>query len=92
MRAWLAVPVALWLLACGGSRSNATAPSLDTAAETYVRLVLALGERDGDSLDAYHGPPEWQARRAHGGRDAPGGAGGGGFARGEPRVRRVERR
>jgi hypothetical protein len=61
MRAWLAVPVALWLLACGGSRSNATAPSLDTAAETYVRLVLALGERDGDSLDAYHGPPEWQA-------------------------------
>jgi len=26
-----------------------------------VRLVLALGERDADSLDAYHGPPEWQA-------------------------------
>src|SRR6185436_14267592 len=28
---------------------------------SYVRLVLALGERDADSLDAYHGPPEWQA-------------------------------
>jgi hypothetical protein len=32
-----------------------------------VRVVLALGERDADSLDAYHGPPEWQAeaRAAH---------------------------
>ena len=32
-----------------------------------MRLVLALGERDADSLDAYHGPPEWQAdaRTAH---------------------------
>ncbi|PYR54470.1 MAG: hypothetical protein DMF95_00070 [Acidobacteria bacterium] len=37
------------------------APALDAAAESYVRLVLALGERDPDSLDAYHGPPAWQA-------------------------------
>ena len=33
-----------------------------------MRLVLALGERDSDSLDTYHGPPAWQtearARRA----------------------------
>jgi hypothetical protein len=59
--------LALWILACGRSPSDATALSLDAAAESYVRLVLALGERDADSLDAYHGPPEWQAdaRTAH---------------------------
>ena len=56
-----------WRSACGGRPPDTTAPSLDAAAESYVRLVLALGERDGDSLDAYHGPPEWQAdaRTAH---------------------------
>jgi hypothetical protein len=66
-RAWLPAALALWALACGGRSSNATAPSLDAAAESYVRLVLALGERDDDSLDAYHGPPAWQAdaRTAH---------------------------
>jgi hypothetical protein len=64
-RAWLAL--ALWALGCGYPPSTATAPALDAAAESYVRLVLALGERDADSLDAYHGPPEWQAdaRRAY---------------------------
>ena len=67
MRARFWVALSLCSLGCGGRPSNATAPSLDTAAESYVRLVLALGERDGDSLDAYHGPPEWQAdaRTAH---------------------------
>ena len=32
-----------------------------------MRLVLALGERDSDSLDSYHGPSEWraQAQREH---------------------------
>jgi len=34
---------------------------LDDQAEAYVRLVLALGERDPDSLDFYAGPPEWMA-------------------------------
>jgi len=59
--AWFLAALALWPLACGGGPSGAPAPSIDDAAESYVRLVLALGERDGDSLDAYHGPPEWQA-------------------------------
>jgi hypothetical protein len=59
--------LALWTLECGGRPSNGTLPALDDAAESYVRLVLALGERDADSLDAYHGPPAWQsdARAAH---------------------------
>ena len=43
--------------ACRGS----PAASLDAAAESYVRLVLALGERDADSLDTYYGPSGWQA-------------------------------
>ena len=34
---------------------------LDAAAETYVRLTLALGEIDPNHVDAYYGPPEWEA-------------------------------
>ena len=55
---------ALLLLAsgCGGQKPTAASlPPLDVAAERYVRLALALGDRDNDSLDSYHGPPEWQA-------------------------------
>ncbi len=39
-----------------------TEPSdtIDSLAETYVRLVLALGEHDADMVDAYIGPPEWR--------------------------------
>ena len=29
-------------------------------AERYVRLVLAVGQHDGDYVDAYYGPPEWR--------------------------------
>ncbi len=29
-------------------------------AESYVKLVLAVGEHDGDYVDAYFGPPEWR--------------------------------
>jgi hypothetical protein len=49
--------------ACGGRAPDTRTPAaaIDAAAESYVRLVLALGERDADSLDIYHGPPAWQA-------------------------------
>ena len=30
------------------------------AAERYVHLVLAVGQHDGDYVDAYHGPAEWR--------------------------------
>jgi hypothetical protein len=33
---------------------------LDAAGEYYARLVLALGERDSDYVDAYYGPPAWR--------------------------------
>jgi len=33
---------------------------MNTLAERYVRLVLAVGQHDGDYVDAYYGPPEWR--------------------------------
>jgi hypothetical protein len=40
--------------ACGRARD----PALDDIARRYVRLAVALGERDPDSLDFYAGPDE----------------------------------
>ena len=34
--------------------------SMNSLAEQYVRLVLAVGQHDGDYVDAYYGPPEWR--------------------------------
>jgi hypothetical protein len=34
---------------------------MNTIAERYVKLVLALGQHDTDYVDAYYGPPEWKA-------------------------------
>ena len=36
-------------------------PALDREAEEYARLVVALGERDPDSLDDFYGPSSWRA-------------------------------
>ncbi len=33
---------------------------MNTAAEHYVRLALAVGQHDPDYVDAYYGPPEWK--------------------------------
>lgn len=34
--------------------------SLNETAEQYVRLILDIGRHDGDFVDAYYGPKEWQ--------------------------------
>lgn len=34
--------------------------TMSSAAERYVKLVLAMGEHDTDYVDAYYGPPEWR--------------------------------
>src|SRR5262245_66649472 len=34
--------------------------SMNSLAEQYVRLVLAVGQHDADYVDAYYGPPEWR--------------------------------
>ncbi len=33
--------------------------TMNQIAESYVKLVLALGQHDEDYVDAYHGPKEW---------------------------------
>jgi hypothetical protein len=33
---------------------------MNSIAESYVKLVLAVGEHDPDYVDAYYGPPEWR--------------------------------
>jgi hypothetical protein len=33
---------------------------MNRIAESYVRLVLALGRHDADYVDAYYGPPAWK--------------------------------
>ena len=43
-----------------------TRPSspMNTIAERYVKLVLALGQHDPDYVDAFYGPAEWRAQAA----------------------------
>lgn len=33
---------------------------MNSIAEQYVRLALAVGEHDPDYVDAYHGPDQWR--------------------------------
>ena len=40
--------------------SHAQDKSMNSLAEQYVRLVLAVGQHDADYVDAYYGPPEWR--------------------------------
>ncbi len=54
------------LLMAGGTpadqrpAASAQRSTMDTIAEQYVKLVLALGQHDADYVDAYYGPPEWK--------------------------------
>jgi hypothetical protein len=50
----------LVLIACATSSYDPQA--MNHAAESYVKLVLAMGEHDADYVDAYYGPPEWRAQ------------------------------
>jgi hypothetical protein len=55
--------VVLAALALSAAPQHATPPartSMDSIAQQYVRLVLALGQHDRDYVDAYYGPPEWK--------------------------------
>jgi len=46
-----------FLMPCGGVRA---AGAMNTVAERYVRLVLALGQHDPDYVDAFYGPSDWK--------------------------------
>jgi len=56
VRAVIAVAISLALL----TTSHAQDRSMNSLAEQYVRLVLAVGQHDADYVDAYYGPPEWR--------------------------------
>ncbi|MGQ0714415.1 MAG: hypothetical protein ACT4PJ_11895 [Gemmatimonadaceae bacterium] len=36
-------------------------PRMNAIAESYVKLVLSVGQHDANYVDAYYGPPEWKA-------------------------------
>jgi hypothetical protein len=52
----------LALLLAGCVSSSAGRDGLDSIAEDYVRLQLEIGEKEAGYIDAYYGPPEWQAQ------------------------------
>ena len=54
------VPLSLLLDGCSG------APPLDLLAESYVKLVLAVGRHDALYVDAYYGPPAWRTEASRG--------------------------
>lgn len=64
---WIALIAALMLSACVSSRP---APdTLDRIAADYVRLQLAIGEKEPGYIDAYYGPEEWKKAAAAEPRD-----------------------
>ncbi len=53
------------LLLAGCSAHQATPAgegpaAMNRIAESYVKLVLAVGQHDADYVDAFYGPPEWR--------------------------------
>lgn len=54
----------LFVLACTGADRPRTAQGtsnvMDRVAESYVKLVLAVGQHDPDYVDAFYGPPAWK--------------------------------
>ena len=50
------------LLAACATPSAPQRDAFAPLAEEFVRLTLVLGEREAGYVDAYYGPPEWQAQ------------------------------
>lgn len=57
---WLIALAALLLGACVSA--GPARESLDSIARDYVKLQLAVGEKEEGYIDAYYGPPEWQSQ------------------------------
>jgi hypothetical protein len=56
---WLTMVAALLLAACVSADGGRG--SMDAIAEDYVKLQLAIGEKEEGYIDAYYGPEAWQA-------------------------------
>ena len=64
MRLVLAALSALLLAACAMLPARTAQPAADPFADiapAYVKLILKIGEHEDGYVDAYYGPPEWQA-------------------------------
>jgi len=61
-RALPAFALCLFLAACGPGEEiyQQHAEAMDSIAEQYVRLALAMGEHDASYVDAYFGPGHWR--------------------------------
>jgi hypothetical protein len=64
---WIAVWWGLPLTAMAGTSAQEGAGTperrtggMNDIAESYVKLVLAIGQHDPNYVDAYYGPPEWK--------------------------------
>ena len=64
---WTVLAMSTAVSACGDSGerlaqadNNTAGSSMNSIAEQYVRLALAIGQHDPDYVDAYYGPPEWK--------------------------------
>lgn len=49
------------LSACASARLPESGAHMNAIAESYVKLVLAVGQHDANYVDAYYGPPQWKA-------------------------------
>jgi hypothetical protein len=68
-RAIAGLMLTIFIAGCGNSldvESQKTAPentfSIDSVAESYVKLVLEVGLYNSDVVDAYYGPEEWRPK------------------------------
>ncbi len=73
MRRHQTLALALVFVAAGAACAPDTSElegtnQMDTIAESYVRLVLAVGEHDADYVDAFYGPAEWREQVTEQGR------------------------
>jgi hypothetical protein len=46
-------------------------PAMNRAAESYVKLALAVGQHDADYVDAFYGPAEWRTEAERNRRALP---------------------
>jgi hypothetical protein len=60
------LPKLTLFVVCGLATSSVAAPAKDgmnTVAERYAHLVLALGQHDPDYVDAFYGQPSGRRKR-----------------------------
>src|SRR5215813_2469987 len=56
---------AILFVLCGfliSSEGAQAADDMNSVAERYAHLVLALGQHDPDYVNAFYGPPEWKTQ------------------------------